>query len=137
MPQREVTSCSPTIIGAVITKSAMSGAMIGAVQAFVGYFPRPNVVFAIVAATIVGAVFAIVFGSTIYLVAFRRHNVLAALSATAWMSGVCGAIAAAFFRWWTHGTGGVLSANITVIAAAVTATAIRMYISFERAKSNG
>jgi hypothetical protein len=134
MSESELTanrSSREKVFGKVLGRSALAGALLGGLQGLVGYFPRLNAPLMIISAAGVGLVVATVLGAIIYLTAFRGRNVFAALNAVAWVSGVCGVAAAMFFRWWTGGEGAILSADVTLVAALVTTTAIRAYIWFD------
>jgi len=120
----------PQTLVHVLVKSLAAGALIGAAQGLVGYFPHPNFVFMAVSAALVGAVVAAIFGVSLYSLFFRHTDALAALRSVAWVSGVCGVLASLAIRWWTRGEGAVLSMFVTPVVALIAAAAVRGYIRF-------
>lgn len=113
-------------LGSLCAKSFMAGALIGALQGAIGYFPQSDTALIALEASIVGAVIATVLALVFYQVAFRDFNIAPVFRVTVWLSGISGVISALIARISTHGEGATVSAIVTPIIAIITATVMRV-----------
>jgi hypothetical protein len=113
----------------VLWESTRAGLIIGIAQGIVGYFPRADTVTAVAGGALVGVAVAAVLGTALYAIAFRGTNIVAAIRAVASICLITGMGTALFFRWWTHGEGGILSMFVTPAVAVIAAAAVRIYIA--------
>ena len=130
MFEREETPASQISFGDLCFKALFAGAVIGALQGWVGYIPRVDAPLIALEAAVVGAVVATVLAALLYQAAFSSFNILPVFKSVVWISGTCGVLSSFLARWFTNGEGATLSGFVTPSVAVICAAAIWLYVRF-------